>query len=98
MALGARTGRVAWMVLRETLGLTVAGVAIGIPAALCLSPVLDHFLAQAWRTGFSFGTKPNDPLTVASALVVLIAAAFIAGYLPARRAVRIDPMAALRHD
>ena len=60
MALGARPGGVAWMVLRETLGLAAAGVAIGIPAVLSLSPVLDHVLAPAWLDTFAYGTKRDD--------------------------------------
>jgi predicted permease len=98
VALGARPGGVAWMVLRETLALAAAGVTIGVPAVLALSPILDHVLAPGWRDSFAYGLKPNDPLTIAAAVVVLAVAGCAAGYLPARRAARVDPMTALRHD
>jgi predicted permease len=98
VALGARPGRVAWMVLRETLVLAAAGVAIGVPAALSLSPVLDHVLAPAWRNTFAFGTKPDDPSIIAAAILTLAVAGALAGYLPARRAAHVDPMTALRHE
>jgi ABC-type antimicrobial peptide transport system permease subunit len=89
IALGAEPGRVAWMILRETLLLAAAGVAIGIPAALILGRFAGSFL---------YGLKPNDPFAIAAAVLALAAAAFMAGYLPARRAAHIDPIAALRHD
>jgi predicted permease len=98
VALGARPGGVAWMVLRETLVLAAAGVAMGIPAVLALSPVLDRILAPAWIDKFVYGTKPNDPATIAAAVLVLAVAGLAAGYFPARRAARVDPMTALRHD
>jgi predicted permease len=98
VALGARPGGVAWMVLRETLLLAAAGVAMGIPAVLALSPVLDRILAPAWINTFMYGTKPNDPGTIALAVLVLAAAGFTAGYFPARRAANVDPMTALRHE
>jgi predicted permease len=98
VALGARPGGVAWMILRETMVLAVAGVAIGIPAVLALSPVLNHILAPAWVNNFVYGTKPNDPDTIGVAVLLLAAAGFLSGYLPARCAARVDPMTALRHD
>jgi predicted permease len=98
VALGARPGGVAWLVLRETLVLAAAGVAIGIPAVLVLSPVLDHVLAPAWRDSFAYGLRPNDPFIIAAAVSVLAVAGASAGYFPARRAARVDPMTALRHD
>jgi hypothetical protein len=97
-ALGARPGGVAWIVLRETLALAAAGIAIGLPAILGVSPVLDYFFGTEWRSGFLYGLKPNDPAVITLAMLVLAFAALFAGYLPARRAARIDPMAALRHD
>jgi ABC-type antimicrobial peptide transport system permease subunit len=86
------------MVLRETLALAAAGVAIGVPAVLALSPALDHFLAPGWIDSFAFGLRPNDPATIAAAVLALAALGLVAGYFPARRAARVDPMTALRHD
>ncbi len=98
VALGARPVRVAWMVLRETLLLAVAGIAIGVPAILALSPILNHALAPPYRESFAYGMKPKDPMTIVLAVLMLAAVGFLAGYLPARRAARVDPMTALRHD
>jgi predicted permease len=89
MALGAQRGRVVWMVLREVLLLILVGLAIGVPAALAASKFVASFL---------YGMKPNDPLALIAAVAALLAAALVAGYAPARRASRIDPMAALRHE
>ena len=89
MALGAHRRAVVWMILREVAALAFAGLAISIPAALAASKFIRSFL---------FGAKPNDPLTLACAAAVLLAAALLAGYIPARRASRIDPMAALRNE
>jgi predicted permease len=98
VALGARPGGVAWMVLRETLLLAAMGVAIGVPAVLGLSPIADHLLAPGWEASFLYETKPNDPFTIAFAVLVLAVAGLMAGYLPARRAAHVDPMTALRHE
>jgi predicted permease len=87
MALGASVGDVQWMVLREVLLLATAGAVVGIAAALAASSVV---------RGLLFGLTPTDPMTVLGATVVLIVVAVLAGYVPARRATRIDPMAALR--
>ena len=89
MALGAQRGAVVWMVLRRVLLLAAVGLAISVPAALSASQLVKSFL---------FETQPNDPGTLALAGVVLLSAAILAGYAPARRASRIDPLAALRHD
>ncbi len=89
MALGAQRGAVVWMVLRRVLLLAAVGLAIGVPAALSASQLVKSFL---------FGTQPNDPGTLALAGVVLLIAAILAGYAPARRASRIDPLAGLRHE
>jgi ABC-type antimicrobial peptide transport system permease subunit len=89
MALGAQRGAVVWMVLRRVLILAGAGLAISVPAALSASRLVESFL---------FETQPNDPGTLALAGVVLLSAAMLAGYVPARRASRIDPLAALRHE
>ncbi|HLZ91394.1 MAG TPA: ABC transporter permease [Candidatus Acidoferrum sp.] len=89
MALGAHRGVVLWMVLRRVLLLAAVGLAISVPAALSASRLVKSFL---------FETQPNDPGTLALAAVVLLSAAILAGYAPARRASRIDPLAALRHE
>jgi len=89
MALGAQRGAVVWMVLRRVLLLAAVGLAISVPAALGASRLVKSFL---------FGTQPNDPGTLALAGVVLLSAAILAGYAPARRASRIDPVAALRRE
>jgi macrolide transport system ATP-binding/permease protein len=89
MALGAQRGAVVWMVLRHVLTLAAVGLAISVPAALIASRLVKSFL---------FETQPNDPRTLVLAGVVLLSAAILAGYAPARRASRIDPLAALRHE
>jgi ABC-type antimicrobial peptide transport system permease subunit len=98
VALGARPERVAWLVLRETLSMAAVGLAIAVPAALALSPVLNHLLSPGWAQGYVFGVKPDDPLVLAFAVLALGSVAFLAGYVPARRAAKVDSMAALRHD
>jgi macrolide transport system ATP-binding/permease protein len=89
MALGARRGTVIKMILGQVFALAAIGLAIGIPAALAASKLVASFL---------FGIKPNDPFAITVAAVILFAAAILAGYAPARRASRIDPMVALRHE
>src|SRR5437667_105836 len=89
MALGAQRGAVVWMVLRRVLLLAAVGLAISVPAALSASRLVKSFL---------FETQPNDPGTLALAGVGLLSTAILAGYAPARRASRIDPLAALRHE
>jgi ABC-type antimicrobial peptide transport system permease subunit len=89
MALGAERIGIIWMVLREVLALAGAGLLIGLAVAWETT----HFIAP-----FLFGTKPNDPLAITLAVAILMAAAVAAGYTPAWRASRIDPMTALRHE
>jgi predicted permease len=89
MALGAQRGAVVWMVLRRVLILAAVGLAISVPAALIASRLVKSFL---------FETQPNDPRTLALAGIILLIAAILAGYAPARRASRIDPLAALRQE
>uniref|UniRef100_Q01ZM9 Permease n=1 Tax=Solibacter usitatus (strain Ellin6076) TaxID=234267 RepID=Q01ZM9_SOLUE len=89
MALGAQRGAVVWMVLSRVLLLAAVGLAISVPAALIASRLIKSFL---------FETRPNDPATLVLAGVVLLSAVILAGYAPARRASRIDPLTALRHD
>ena len=89
VALGASRGAILRMVLRETLALTFAGLAVGVPCALAAARLVEHLL---------FGVSANDPATLASVAIVLSAVAALAGYVPARRAMRVDAMVALRHE
>jgi predicted permease len=89
MALGAQKTAVLWLALRETLLLTLIGVATGLPAAL---------LSSRLAEGLLFGLTPTDPLTITVSTLVMISVATLAGYFPARRAARVDPLVALRHD
>ena len=89
IALGATAGGVRWMVLRQAFILVVAGVALGVPASL---------LAARLLQGVLYGVSPTDPLTLATAALLMFAVATAAAYLPARRASRVDPMLALRAE
>jgi putative ABC transport system permease protein len=89
MALGAERDDVLAMVVGEGLVLALIGVAIGLALSLVLTRVLASFL---------FGVGPHDVVTFASVSVALVAAAYFASYIPARRATRIDPIRALRHE
>jgi ABC-type antimicrobial peptide transport system permease subunit len=93
MALGARRGNVIWMVMREGLLLVLLGLALGVPVALALGRV-----AASQIGGLLFGLQTTDPTTIAAAALVMAAAAAVAGFLPARRAARVDPMVALRSE
>jgi putative ABC transport system permease protein len=89
MALGAEQSRVLRMVLGEVGVLVFIGLAIGIAAALATTRFVQSFL---------YGLTPNDPWVLSSAAAVLALVAVVAGYLPARRASRLDPMTALREE
>jgi predicted permease len=89
VALGAQQGTVRWMILRETLALTLFGVAIGIPCGLAASRFIASML---------FGLSPGDWSTLATACLLLLAVAFVAGYLPARTASATDPIVTLRTE
>jgi len=89
MALGAPRRTVLWQVWRTTLLLSAAGIAIGLVAA---------FPATRMVSSFLFGVTDRDPLTFTAAGAVLLAASLLAGYLPARRATRVDPLVALRME
>jgi ABC-type antimicrobial peptide transport system permease subunit len=77
-----------WL-LRGVITLATVGLAIGVPTAFGTSKFVASFLYEM---------KPNDPLTLAIAVSTLVVAALLAGYVPARRAARIDPMVALWHE
>jgi len=89
MALGARTGQVLTMVLREAVWMTAVGVAVGLGAALAAGRLIASML---------FGLKPYDPATLGAAAAMLGLVALAASWLPARRAAGVDPMRALRHE
>jgi predicted permease len=89
MALGAERRSVFRMVLSQGARLAGVGIAIGLLAALGLTRVMSSFL---------FGVQPTDPLTFAIVSLLLVGTALLACYLPARRATRVDPMIALRHE
>jgi putative ABC transport system permease protein len=89
IALGAQSGRVVSMILGETIGIVLAGLALGGGLAYAVSRVIDSRL---------YGVSPQDPLTLASATALLLAVALGAAYVPAERASRVDPMTALRQQ
>ena len=89
MALGAQRGDILHMILREGMLLAITGIAIGIGGALALTRVLRSML---------FEIEPTDPATFVGVAIFLTIAALAACYIPARRATRVDPMAALRHE
>ncbi len=77
------------LLLLEGLGVTLFGVVLGLAGALLLSRVM---------AGYVYGITATDPITFAAASGLLTAVALLASYIPARRAARVDPVAALRHE
>jgi ABC-type antimicrobial peptide transport system permease subunit len=89
MALGAMPGSILGLVMRDLLAVLASGLAAGILISLAATRVLQQML---------FGLGPRDPTTMLLAAGLLTAVALIAGYLPARRATKVDPMVALRYE
>ena len=85
MALGAERGNVVWMLLGDVLVLACAGLAVGLPLVFVTSRYVESFL---------FGMRANDPMSLSIAVFVLLCAVLVAGFLPAQKASRIDPMVA----
>jgi len=92
MALGAEKRDVFLMVVGQGLGLAFAGLAIGVTAALILTRLLLSF------SHLLYGVGASDPATLVCVSAVLIGVAFLACYIPARRAMRVDPIVALRYE
>jgi putative ABC transport system permease protein len=89
LALGAKPWEVLRMVLGKGLQLTLVGVVIGILAALAATRLISTMI---------YGVTPADPMTFAAVAVFLVLVALLACYVPARRATRVDPLVALRHE
>ncbi|ADV84407.1 ABC transporter permease [Terriglobus saanensis] len=89
MALGARRGNVRWLVMREITLLLGIGIGIGVPVTLAGTRMIQTML---------FGVKGSDPASLVASVTLLLAIGLLAGYLPARRASRVDPMVALRYE
>ncbi len=89
MALGAARFNVGWLVMREILLLVAVGIAVGIPITLAASRMVANML---------YGFRGTDPASLAAAVLLLLLVAVVAGYLPARRASKVDPMVALRYE
>jgi predicted permease len=89
IALGAGRKSILQMVLRQGLGLAIAGAVVGLVGAAVVSRLM---------AGLLYGVRPTDPLTFAGVALLLISVALLACYVPARRAMRVDPLVALRHE
>ena len=89
MAIGARARDVLWLILRDVVWIVAAGIALALPLA---------WVSTRLVQGQLYGVTPIDPAAIAAAVGVLLIVAAIAGLIPARRAARMNPTAALRHD
>jgi predicted permease len=89
IALGAQRRGMLWLILRESLLLVLIGVAVGVPLV---------FAAGKWTSSLLFGLQPADGLTLASAIALMFVVGAFASYIPARRAMRVDPVVALRYE
>jgi putative ABC transport system permease protein len=89
LALGAQSFNILSMLLRQGLELALAGAAVGLLGALIVSHLMAALL---------YGVRPADPLTFATVAILLDGVALLACYIPARRALRVDPLVTLRHE
>jgi putative ABC transport system permease protein len=89
MALGARPGEILGLILRETFLMIGLGGVLGLPAAFAVTRLVKSFL---------YGLTPQDPASIAISTLALVAITALAGYLPARRATKVDPTVALRYE
>jgi ABC-type antimicrobial peptide transport system permease subunit len=89
MALGAQKGEILKMIMGHGLRLTLIGLAIGAAGALALTRLMTNLL---------YGVRPSDPLTFIAVSLLLTMVALLACYIPARRAMKVDPMVALRYE
>jgi predicted permease len=89
VALGARRAQVGWLIMRDVIAITCVGLALGIPATLAAARTVRALL---------FGVEPADPLSLGAGAVILLTVALAAAYAPARRALRVDPLVALRRE
>jgi ABC-type antimicrobial peptide transport system permease subunit len=86
MALGSTPGAVQWLMLRQALTMGATGAAIGLPFSITVAVAIRHLL---------YGVVPTDPVIVGACVASLLAVTALAGFVPARRAARIDPVRAL---
>jgi predicted permease len=89
MAMGSQRRGILQLVLREAVVLTLAGIAVGIPFTLAATRLIAHMI---------FGLSPADPVTLAGASLTMLLVGTLAGYLPAFKAMKMNPVTALRHD
>src|SRR5215469_6536366 len=89
VALGAMAGRVIWLVMREVVLLVATGIALALPLTLVLNRLVRSEL---------YGVSPGDALSITFSILILGCVALLAGYIPARRAMHVDPMVALRYE
>lgn len=89
MAMGSQRSGILQLVLREAVVLTLAGIAVGIPFTLAATRLIAHMI---------FGPSPADPVTLAGASLTMLLVGTLAGYLPAFKAMKMNPVTALRHD
>jgi ABC-type antimicrobial peptide transport system permease subunit len=89
MAMGSQRRGILQLILREAVLLTLAGIAVGLPCTLAATRLIVHMI---------FGLSPADPVTLASASLTMLLVGTLAGYLPAFKAMKMNPVTALRHD